>query len=61
VLASALGPLLLAWCIELTGSYAAMFQVLAAVIGATALGALLVSLPAPMPAQRVEINPGLSS
>jgi MFS family permease len=61
VLASALGPLLLAWGIELTGSYAAIFQVLAAVIGATALGALLVSLPAPMPAQRVEISPGLSS
>ena len=25
VLASAIGPLLLAWCVELTGSYAAMF------------------------------------
>ena len=32
VVASAIGPLLLAWCLELTGSYAAMFQILAAVI-----------------------------
>ena len=28
VLASAVGPLLLAWCIDLTGSYAAMFNIL---------------------------------
>ena len=33
VLASAIGPLLLAWCIEWTGSYAGMFNVLPAVIG----------------------------
>ena len=26
VVASALGPLMLAWCIELTGSYAGMFN-----------------------------------
>ena len=40
VLASALGPLLLAWCVEWTGSYAMMFRTLAAVIaivGCTAL------------------------
>lgn len=54
VLASALGPLLLAWCIEWTGSYAGMFNVLAAVIALAALSALITSLPAlessdPMP------------
>ena len=38
VVASAIGPLLLAWCVELTGSYAAMFNILAAVIG---IGAIL--------------------
>ena len=49
VLASALGPLLLAWCVEWTGSYAVMFQVLAAVIALVAAAALIVSLPPPMP------------
>ena len=33
VVASAVGPLLLAWCVDLTGSYSAMFNILAAVIG----------------------------
>jgi len=40
VLASAVGPLLLAWCVEWTGSYTMMFRVLAGVIamvGAMAL------------------------
>src|SRR6185503_8059415 len=40
VLASAVGPLLLAWCVEWTGSYRAMFEILAgviAVLGTTAL------------------------
>jgi MFS family permease len=46
VLASAVGPLLLAWCIDLTGSYAAMFNILAAVIGLTAFSALMTPLPA---------------
>lgn len=46
VLASALGPLLLAWCIEWTGSYAGMFNVLAAVIALAALSALITPLPA---------------
>lgn len=45
VLASAIGPLLLAWCIEWTGSYAGMFNVLAAVIGLAAFSALLTRLP----------------
>lgn len=47
VIASAVGPLLLAWCLEATGSYAAIFQILAAVIAAVALAALVVSLPPP--------------
>ena len=34
------GPLLLAWCIEWTGSYAGMFNILAAVIALTAFAAL---------------------
>jgi MFS family permease len=45
VVASAVGPLLLAWCLEWTGSYTAMFQILSAVIAASAIAALLVSLP----------------
>jgi MFS family permease len=45
VLASAVGPLLLAWCIEWTGSYAGMFNILAAVVGLTAFSALLTPLP----------------
>ena len=47
VLASAVGPLLLAWCVQWTGSYAAMFQLLAGGIGLTAIGAVLVRLPPP--------------
>ena len=47
VLASALGPLLLAWCVELTGSYAAMFRILAGVIAVTAATALGVDVPRP--------------
>jgi len=45
VLASAIGPLLLAWCVEWTGSYAAMFNILAAVIGAVAFAAMITPLP----------------
>ncbi|MGE5834205.1 MAG: CynX/NimT family MFS transporter [Acidobacteriota bacterium] len=45
VLASALGPLLLAWCIDRTGSYAAMFRILAAVVALTSLGALMTPMP----------------
>ena len=47
VVASALGPLLLAWCVEFTGSYAAMFRILAGVIAATAAAALVVEIPRP--------------
>jgi MFS family permease len=47
VLASAIGPLLLAWCVEWTGSYQAMFRILAAVIAATAAAALMVGVPPP--------------
>jgi MFS family permease len=47
VLASAIGPVLLAWYVEATGSYAGMFRVLAVAVAATAAAALVVSLPAP--------------
>jgi MFS family permease len=47
VLASAMGPLLLAECVTRTGSYAAMFYALAAVVAALGAGALLVRLPHP--------------
>jgi MFS family permease len=46
VVASAIGPLLLAWCVEWTGSYGSAFNILAAVIGAAALSALITPLPA---------------
>lgn len=46
VLASALGPLLLAWCIDWTGSYQSIFFLLAFVIALVALSALFVRLPA---------------
>jgi MFS family permease len=45
VLASAIGPLLLAWCVEWTGSYRAMFDILAGVIAVTAVAALFTRLP----------------
>lgn len=48
VLASAVGPLLLAGCVELTGSYAAMFYILSAVVAALGLWAWV----APTPAQK---------
>jgi MFS family permease len=54
VLASAIGPLLLAWCVEWTGSYAAMFAILAALIGMVAVGAAIVTLPEP-----VAVQPGM--
>jgi MFS family permease len=46
VLASAIGPLLLAWCVTWTGSYEGMFRILAGAIGLVAVGALIVSMPA---------------
>jgi MFS family permease len=45
VLASAVGPLLLAWCVAWTGSYQAMFRILAAVIACIGIAALRVPLP----------------
>jgi len=45
VLASAIGPLLLAACVEWTGSYAAMFNILAAIIGALGFVSMITPLP----------------
>jgi MFS family permease len=45
VVASAIGPLLLAACVEMTGSYAAMFYMLAAAVGAVAAAAFLTTMP----------------
>jgi MFS family permease len=47
VLASAVGPLLLAAAVERTGSYAAMFYLLGAAVGAFAAAAALVPMPKP--------------
>jgi MFS family permease len=47
VLASAVGPLLLAWCIAWTGSYQGMFRILAVAIACVGVAALFVPLPAP--------------
>jgi MFS family permease len=49
VLASAIGPLLLARTIEATGSYAAMFYALGATVAFFGVAALVVRLPAPGP------------
>lgn len=57
VFASAVGPLLLAACVTRTGSYASIFYVLAAVVGALSLSAWLVRLPAPLNSTSV-ISPG---
>jgi MFS family permease len=45
VLASAIGPLLLAQCVAWTGSYAPVFYVLALVVALLGLGAWFVSIP----------------
>jgi hypothetical protein len=42
--------LLLAWCIEWTGSYAGMFNILAMLIGLVAFAALLTPIPTRQPA-----------
>jgi MFS family permease len=47
VLASAIGPLLLARCVAATGSYASAFHVLALVVAVLGLAAALVPLPRP--------------
>lgn len=49
VLASAVGPLLLAWWVEWAGSYATVFYLLGGVIGATAIIDLITPLPVPAP------------
>jgi MFS family permease len=46
VLASATGPLLLAWCVEATGSYRGAFYGLAATLVGLAAAALVVKVPA---------------
>jgi MFS family permease len=58
VLASAIGPLLLAWCVEWTGSYAAMFAILATAIGMVAVGAWLVTMPAPVAQAEIPATAG---
>ena len=45
VLASAIGPLLLAWCLDWTGSYRSIFFLLAGVIATAALACAFVRLP----------------
>lgn len=45
VVASAIGPLLLAECVELTGSYSAMFYTLSLVVAALGVSAWLVAVP----------------
>jgi MFS family permease len=45
VLASAVGPLLLAWCVAWTGSYQGMFRILAVAIACVAIAAFRVPLP----------------
>jgi MFS family permease len=45
VLASAVGPLWLAACVELTGSYVAMFYILAAAVGSVAAAAFSTRMP----------------
>ena len=52
VFASAVGPLLLAWCAQATGSYAAAFYSLAATLTLVALSASVVPLPAALTATR---------
>jgi MFS family permease len=45
VLASAIGPVLLAWCVDATGSYATMFRVLAGIVAVAALAAAVTPMP----------------
>jgi MFS family permease len=49
VLASALGPLLLAWCVAWTGSYRGMFYVLAGAVASVGIAAMIVRMPTPFP------------
>ena len=45
VLASAIGPLLLAWCVERTGSYGMMFWILAGIIACVGCAAAVIPMP----------------
>jgi hypothetical protein len=45
VVASAVGPLLLAWCVERTASYAAAFYALAVPVACVGVWSLFVVLP----------------
>lgn len=47
VLASAIGPLLLAECVTRTGSYAVIFYLLAVVVGVLGIAAWFVAVPSP--------------
>jgi MFS family permease len=47
VLASAIGPLLLAECVTRTGSYAVIFYLLAAVVGGLGIAAWFAQIPSP--------------
>ena len=49
VLASAIGPVLLAWCVDVTGSYTTMFYVLAVIVGMSSLAAAITPLPPRLP------------
>lgn len=56
VIASAIGPLLLAKCHAVTGSYATVFYVLAVVVSCLALAAWVVKLPRLAPGTSVSID-----
>jgi len=56
VLASALGPLLLAWCVAWTGSYRGMFYVLAVAVASVGLAAMFVRVPTPREVYRDEVG-----
>ena len=45
MLASAVGPLFLASCVETTGSYAAAFYTLSALVAALAVATMVVPIP----------------
>jgi MFS family permease len=58
VVASAVGPLLLAECVTRTGSYAAMFYLLTLIVSALGLSAWFVTLPPECPSPGVQMPRG---
>jgi cyanate permease len=54
VLASAIGPLLLAECVTRTGSYAVIFYLLAVIVGVLGVASWFAPIPTPMKA----VQPG---